>query len=70
MYVSLVKGRLSRLSQAVVIDYDVDTKMIGAGTRTAAVAAWVRALNTAADADDFPPARCDARENGPIALGD
>jgi len=70
VYSALIQCHLAPLSQAGVIDYDVDEKTIEAVPETVAIAAWVRALNSAADVDDFPPARCDIREGGPIVTGD
>lgn len=69
VYTALVSTHLSPLSQRGAIDYDVDEKTIAPAAATGDLAAWVRALNTAADVgDDLPSARCDAREGGPIVL--
>lgn len=71
VYSALIQCHLSPLSQADIIDYDVDEKTIEAVGETAALAEWVRALTRAADVgDEFPAARCDAREGGPIVTSD
>ena len=71
VYSALVQCHLSPLSQAGVIDYDIDEKTIDAVPETTELAAWVYAVNGACDSDDeFPPARCDVRDGGPIVLED
>ncbi|OYR79319.1 hypothetical protein DJ84_18365 [Halorubrum ezzemoulense] len=71
VYSALVTCHLLPLSQADAIDYDVDEKTIDEVPATADLAAWVHVMDSACEgADDFPPARCDAREGGPIVTGD
>ena len=70
VYSTLVQGHLTTLSQAGVVDYDIDEKMIEAVPETTELATWVYAINGACDSnDDFPPARCDVRDGGPIVIG-
>ena len=69
VYSALVQTHLSTVSQAALVEYDIEQKTIAPVEKTAPIAAWVRALNVAcASDDDFAPVRCDAREGDLVVL--